>query len=287
MPDRLIFENGKVVATTEEGRRFEAPESSVQEALAEMYRPALNGALLPDGAKGIFSDSSNLVLVHQSPPACRAVTWIANDSPADYGPETQYRKVRLSFPYTIVFAGFVRHRGALQLTGHNELYFSNQPIRSERDRLGFPALLNVSHIAADNRVRSWICTQHLDGRGGGDLCGQLQGLLNHVWSAAFNRSSERHEGLSMYQFSAGIHPQLHPVEGWQEASRRNSMFALEVPWKPAPLTVGELARTMLDELTQEPMLHLLGPRARRMKLSTQLIRYLQKKDAASAGEEEP
>jgi hypothetical protein len=284
MSDRLTLENGRVSLSTEEGRTFEASESTLHEALAAIYQPPLNGVLLPDGIKGVFWNDPYLVLVHQLPPMYRPVTWITDDSPEDFGPGTKYRKVLLTFPYAVTFASFVRHRSALQLTGNNELYFSNQPVRSEQDHVCFPALLNVSRIEAGERVRAWICTQNLDGHNASDWCGQLQLLLNHTWNGTFNRSSERHEGESMYRFSTGIHPDLHPIERWEEASRRNRTFALDVAWKPMPLSVGELARTMLAELSREPASALFGPRPRRVGLLTRLARHLQKKSTPQDGE---
>jgi hypothetical protein len=281
----MTLESGKLVVTTEEGCVLQARESALQEVAAEVYRPALGGLLLPDGVKGLYWEPPFLVLVHQAAPKVLPVTWITDDSPADFGPQTKYRKVQLSFPYAITLASFVQYRGGLQLTEHNELYFSNRSIRTEKDALCFPALLNVSYIDAGDRVRSWICTQHLERHRACDWCGQLHALLNHVWNGAFNRSSERHEGLSMYQFSEGIHPALHPVQRWEEASRANPRFALEVPWKPAPLCVGELARTMLVELGQQTATPWSGSRPRRVSLLTRLIRHLQKKNPPQKGED--
>jgi hypothetical protein len=281
MSDRLTLEHGKATVTTEEGRTFEAPEAAFNEVLAAIFRPPLGGLLLPDGVKALYWSAPYLGVVHQLPPMCRTALWITDDSPADFGPGTKYRKVQLSFPYAITFATFVWHRGALHLTKHNELYFSNQPIRSEDDPLCFPALLNVSCIVAPNRTRSWVCTQNLEHREGLDWCSQIHALLEHTWNGAFNRSSERHEGESMYRFSQGIHAELHPVERWQEASRRNRAFALEVPWKPAPLKVGELARTMLEEQAHDPALSMLGMRMRRAGVVQQVIRRLQKASTSS------
>lgn len=285
MSDRLTLEDGKVTLATEEGRSFEAPETTLHEALAEIYHPALAGRLLPDGVKGIYWEDPFLLVVHQMSPMYRQVRWITNDSPADFGPETQYRKVTLSFPYAITFATFVRHRGALQLTGHNELYFANQPLRSDSDHVCYPALLNVSYIDVGPRVRSWICTQHLDRRESRDWCEQLHALLNHTWNGAFNRSSEQHEGESMYRFSTGLHPDLHPVERWEEVSRANPVFGLSVTWKPIPLSVGELAHAMLAELAREPVFGSLGPRPRRVSLLTRLARRLQKSATSQEGED--
>jgi hypothetical protein len=51
----------------------------------------------------------------------------------------------------------------------------------------------------------------------------------------------------MWGFSEGIHPDLHPITRWEAATERNEAWSLGVPWKPAPLCVGDLAEEMLQE----------------------------------------
>jgi len=209
--------------------------------------PPIDGAALPDGVKFLHWRSPLLLVVHQLPPHVRLLRWITEDSPADYGPGTRYRSVRLSMPYAITLAMYFYHGDRLSLTGANELYFRNEPLRAESDTLGYPALLNISCVTGPRRMRTWICTQHLRCPPKADWCRQLQMLLDHNWNGAFNRSSERHEGLSSYGYSQGIHPDLHPVSRWEEASRANDAFALTVPWKPAPMCLREL----IDEMFRD------------------------------------
>jgi hypothetical protein len=213
-------------------------------------RPPLAGYAAPDGVKFDEWRDPYYLLVHQLPPFCRSLRWIADDSPADYGPGTKYSKVRLSMPYAITFALYFHRGGRLSLTGYNELYFRNEPLRTKSDSLCFPALLNVSAIKTKTRTRAWICTQHLKNKPDMDWTAQLGNLITHTWDGGFNRSSERHEGASFYGESKGIHKDLHPVERWQEASKKNDAFALSVPWKSCPMKVGELMDAMLDEIAK-------------------------------------
>ena len=250
MSDQIHVTGGKVIVTTEEGQRIERPESQLLEMLRREVLPPLNGSALPDGVKFVEWREPLLLVVHQLPPHVRRLRWIRDDSPADYGPGTQYRAVRLSIPYAITFALYYKHGGGLALAGSNELYFRNEPLRSRGDRLGFPALLNISRIPVANRVKPWICTQHLACSPGSDWTEQLRALLEHTWNGAFNRSSERHEGQSCYGDAQGIHPDLHPIERWEQATTANEAFALGVPWKPAPLSVGELMECICAENQQ-------------------------------------
>jgi hypothetical protein len=150
-------------------------------------------------------------------------------------------------PYAITFAVYFQCGERLFLSGSNELYFRNEPLHNRDDRLGYPALLNISRIPNGKRTVSWICTQHLRRSPTMDWCQQLEALLEHTWNGTFNRSSERHEGESMYGFSKGVHPHLHPIRRWCRATDANEAFALGVPWKPVPQTVGELMGCILQE----------------------------------------
>src|SRR4051794_20581100 len=146
MADQLTVQDGKVVLTTDEGRKLERPEAQLVEMLRREVVPPLGGAALPDGVKFVEWREPFLLVVHQLPPHVRLVHWIADDSPRPYGPGTKYRKVRLSIPYAVTFALYFQSGGGLSLAGANELYFRNKPLRSRDDRLGYPALLNVSAI---------------------------------------------------------------------------------------------------------------------------------------------
>lgn len=247
MPDRLSIEEGKVTLTTEEGCLLERPEAVLGEMFRRDFVPPINGAALPDGVKFVYWRAPLLLLIHQLPPHVRLLRWITDDSPADYGPGTQYRNVRLSIPYAITTAMYFHHGNRLCLADSNELYFRNEPLRSEEDRLGFPALLNISCIPAPRRMRSWICTQHLRRPPSAGWCHQLQLLIDHTWNGAFNRSSERHEGKSMWGYSEGIHADLHPVSRWEAATERNEAWALGVNWKPVPMCLRELVDEMFRE----------------------------------------
>ncbi len=254
MADSLTIQNGKAVLTTEEGRTIERTEEQLAEMLRRELVPPLNGTALPDGVKFIEWRDPLMLVVHQLPPHVRQVRWIANDSPQHFGPGTKYRKLRLSVPYAITYALFFCHNGRMAISGANELYVRNEPLKSKDDKLGYAALLNISCIRTPKRHRAWICTQHLHAQPGSPWTAQLNALLDHTWNGGFNLSSERHEGASWYGESKGVHKDLHPVEKWEAASAANDAFALGVPWKPVPLTAGQLMDAILDENSQHTKL---------------------------------
>jgi hypothetical protein len=258
MADQLTLQNGKVLLTTEEGQLLERPEADLVAMLRGEFLPPLGETSLPDGVKFYEWRPPLLLVVHQFPPHVRQFRWIAPDSPQEFGPGTVYRKVRLSIPYAITFALYHQQNNRLFLAGDNELYFRNEPLHCRSDCLGYPALLNVSRIKTNKRERAWICTQYLRWPPTADWTGQLEALLEHTWNGGFNLSSEHHEGASWYGASRGVHRDLHPVERWEKASAANDAFALTVPWKPVPLTVGEIMESLFEE-------HGLPNRGRRKK----------------------
>lgn len=246
MSDQLILTNGKIKLVTEEGQEFDREEAALGDMFRQEYTPPMNGTAFPDGIKFHEWREPFYLVVHQTPPHVRQLRWIANDSPKKYGPGTTYRKVRVSIPYSITFAVFFQNGTALSIGPSNELYFRNEPLKNKSDKLGYPALLNLSKIAIGKRHKAWICTQYLRCPAGADWVTQLHALLEHTWNGGFNLSSEHHEGASWYGESKDIRD-LHPVEKWEQATTAKESFALSVPWKPVPQTVGELMETILDE----------------------------------------
>lgn len=247
MSDKLLIEKGRLTLTTDEGQKIQMPEKKLLEMMRREIEPPVNGEALPDGVKFMQWQPPCLCVVHQLPAHVRQLRWIDDRSPVPFGPGTTFKTRRLSLPYAITFAVYFKHGEHLSLMGYNELYFRNEPLKSKEDKLGYPALLNVSRIDIATRSRSWICTQYLECPPQTPWTTQLASLLNHTWNGAFNRSSEHHEGASWYSESTGVHPDLHPIAKWEKASKKNDAFAIGVSWKPVKQNVGQLIDAMLSE----------------------------------------
>jgi hypothetical protein len=247
MSDTLLIEKGHLTLTTDEGQKIKMPEQKLCEMMRRDIEPPTNGEAFPDGVKFIEYRAPFLCVVHQLPPHVRPLRWIEDDSPVPYGPGTKFKTRRLSLPYAITFAVYYRRGEHLSLMGYDELYFRNEPLKSKKDMLGYPALLNVSRIDIKGRSRSWICTQQLACPPQAPWTTQLASLLDHTWNGAFNRSSEHHEGASWYGESTDVHKDLHPISAWEQASKKNDAFAIGVSWKPVKHNVGQLIDAMLSE----------------------------------------
>ncbi len=250
--ETITIDRSQVLATSPEGQT-----ASLEVArLVELLAPRPLDVVYPDGLKREFRSGPLTVWVHQTSPRVHRLRWIAEDSPAPFGRGTTYRDVTIALPYVIVFAVFAADRhGKLQLTGANECFFRNEPIRSLDDALYYPALLNCSKFAPGLRDKplSWICTQHLDFAklqatpdDGARMRRAMQALLNCLFETGFNYSSEHHELSSWFSESRHVDPRVTTIEAWEDASRKAPLFVLEVPWLPVELSVRQVAERIVE-----------------------------------------
>ncbi|NLH75105.1 MAG: hypothetical protein GX456_18820 [Verrucomicrobia bacterium] len=210
-----------------------------------------DGVVLPDGVKSVVNEGDLDIWVYECPPRVHSLLWIAKDSPEMSGLGAKYRTVRLALPYVIVLAVFIaRGRGQMVLSNNNEVYFRTEPLKSLNDGLYFPALLNCAKSnSADSRPLSWLCTQNMEipneARSSDknvSMRAYFRGLLHCLFETGFNLSFEQHNMRSWYTISSQIDPRLRSVEEWEEATRRDPLFVLDVPWIPVGLTVQEACK---------------------------------------------
>ena len=135
------------------------------------------------------------------------------------------------------------------LARSSECFFSNQSL--DRDGLDtelcYPALLNCSRFPnSPDHPLSWICVEHLppsdlkDAKSASEAYHKgVTALLEHLYGAAFNLSSDTHELSSWFTetVKAGVDERVSSIEAWEQASREDGLFALDVPWLPTGLTL--------------------------------------------------
>jgi hypothetical protein len=240
----ITIKDKLVQAMTDEGQKAQMNIEDLIKKLAPR-RMDTNGVVLPDGVKAVFSQGPFTIWVHQTPPRVWQLKWIKGDSPRDYGQGTTYRMVRLALPYLIVIGVF---QADGQLTHFNECFFRNEPLDDLSEPLFYPALLNCSqfHVQEGNPL-SWICTQHVnpaivlkEANHNQRLRQGLKILLNCLTETGFNRSSERHEKSSWFSNSVGVDSRIATVEKWQDASAKDPLFVLDVPWLKTGLSVQQV-----------------------------------------------
>lgn len=247
----LVTMHGKEVVVTLPGM---AEVRMPINAFIKKIAPAMHGTggvVLPDGVKSVVNDGEVVIWVYECAPRVHSLLWIANDSPEMSGVGAKYRKVQIALPYVIVFAVFiVRRRGPVVLSNNNEVYFRTEPLKSLDDQLLFPALLNCGKFdSGGRRPLSWLCTQNMEvpkevrnPDQNVSMRAYFRGLLHCLFESGFNYSFEQHNMESWYTISSQIDPRLRSVEEWEEASRRDPLFVLDVPWIPAGLSVREACK---------------------------------------------
>jgi hypothetical protein len=180
-------------------------------------------------------------VVIEMPPGPRQVRWISDDSTAPFGPECEYREYRLSFPWVVLVIVFVKG----QLSGLQQAFYRTTPIESLDDELQLTNLLNV---AQGYGQESWVCLANLRSCLGKMSWGErIRTVTDHFWRAAFNRSSEEHEGNSFWESSRGFDDRLETPQAWEAATRDNPYFTLQVAWPRAPRTLRETLENMLEK----------------------------------------
>jgi len=195
-----------------------------------------------------------MVLAHETLPAVRTMKWIAKDSPEPYGPKAIYRNVTVSLPFVVTMVMVMRMGDGLWSYTHaNEAFFSLTPFEA-KEKLLFPALLNVSKWpdpAAEQTALAWICTanyQFKPMKVGMEESKNLdlitRQLVENLLLAGFNYSSERHEGQSWYSETIKSEKRIGTIEKWEVLTKKDPMCGLKMNYLPTKMTVDEMAERM-------------------------------------------
>ena len=179
-------------------------------------------------------------VVVEVPPHARTVRWLVDGSRAAYGRGARYAQYFLAFPYVELLLVF--RRGGL--TGLQQLYYRRAPLGADGELL----LPNLYNVAQGYGQRCWVCLANLRDLSGESWPDKVYAVTDHVFAAAFNRSSDVHEGNSYWTAMRDVDPRVASLDAWQEATRQNPRFAIEVPWKAAGTTVTAELSAMLDRV---------------------------------------
>lgn len=230
------------------------------EDLLERAGPGLSTSpvILPTGVRTVLSSGQITLWVWEQPPRIHRLGWIAADSPKPYGPCAKYLQVRIALPYLIIVAVFGRSNGGTPfLIQKDECFFRTEPLRSVDDELLYPGLLNCSKwgdVKGMGHPLSWICTQHLkpnpqmkSDRPGDRFQGGFEAVRYCLLETNFNLSSEHHEGNSWYGASKKLDPRIATVEEWEENTKKDPLFVLEIPWIKTGYSVAKLADRIFQQ----------------------------------------
>jgi hypothetical protein len=230
---RVILRDGKGIV-------LEAPLPRVLDELSRSGDRQPSCSIVPVGVRRWIDRRDLVAVAVELPPQARMVRWLADGSRVQFGRRAAYKRYFLSFPYVellLVFRG-----GAL--TGYQQLYYRTASIDQGEDLL----LPNLYNVAEGYGQRCWLCLVNL-----GDLTelswpAKINAVVEHVFGAAFNQSSEVHEGNSYWGAMRDLDRRLASPEAWQEATRANPRFTLDVAWRPAQTTVIAELEAMLGHI---------------------------------------
>jgi hypothetical protein len=76
--------------------------------------------------------------------------------------------------------------------------------------------------------------------------------MHCLLETAFNDSSDHHEASSWYTESRNVDPRIATVDRWQEATERDPLFALEVPWLATGKTIHEVVERIFRNRPSGP-----------------------------------
>jgi hypothetical protein len=251
-------------------------QMNITDLLQRVGPPISTGPMvLPTGVKAVLSSGPITVLVWERPPCIQQLSWIDKDSENKYGPGTKYRNVIIALPYLIIMSVFQRDNlGLPMLSKSDECFFRNQPLTSLEDELCYPALLNCSkwNNMTDQHPLSWICTQYLKQQAEAS-CNDanrryragMEAVRYCLLETSFNLSSENHEGNSWFGFSKTQIPKIATVEKWEENTKKDPMFVLDIPWVPTKHTVKQVA---------DRIFHRMGADKKTVKTSDDIARII-------------
>jgi len=236
---RIEIAGEEVVCRQDGSAVLTVPLKEFVTALAERTDSSALPEAIPEGVRFLRRRGDAMVLVMEERPKVRTVRWLADESPAPFAKGAIYRMARLSFPFVLVIVVF---RGG-RLTGHHQCFYRTEPFEKLTDPLLYPNLYNV---AEGYGQKCWLCLASLQQ----DLRplswnDKVRAIRAHLWGGAWNQSSEVHEGNSYWSTLRGIDPRLANLAAWEQATREDPYFTLQVPWKPAGETVGDVMEAML------------------------------------------
>jgi hypothetical protein len=231
-------------ASVVEGREvlLDVSLADLVSAVAGLSDRAPSCGVLPDGVRMWYERGDATAVAIEVAPHSRTVRWLADDSREPFGRAARYESYFIAFPFVILLVVF--RRGAL--TGLQQLYYKTTPLDRDEKLL----LPNLYNVAKGYSQTCWVCLQHLRPLNRFGWRRKIDAVVDHVFTAAFNRSAEIHEGNSYWTTMRGIDPRVETLQAWSDATRENPLFPLEVPWKPAGTTARRELMGMLDRVAR-------------------------------------
>lgn len=184
--------------------------------------------ILPIGTRWAVFRGPSAVLAVEQPPQIRLVSFKEKAGKA--------RSYQLAFPYGIHLLLF--YRGFFE---EMRIYYRKAPLSSEEDALYLSNLWNVSA----NESPLAKCRACLSGRPLFEdlsLAGQAQEAIEFFWGADFGLDVEE----NCFHRAQTRDPRIASVEAWEQATKEDPLFPLQIDWEEAGLSLRKAVEHLLD-----------------------------------------
>ena len=189
--------------------------------------PASAGAqwagFLPPGTRLALARGPSLVLAIEQPPQVRRVVWRAGTL-KDTG---EGRQVALAMPYVVYLVRFFHEQFE-----EMRVYYRAAPLGTDEDALSLPNLWNVQ-AAESPLARCRACLRGRPALDGLTPAAQAEAAIAFFWASGFNLDVEDNS----FERSRLLDGRIASLESWETATAADPLFALQVPWAPAGLTI--------------------------------------------------
>lgn len=226
------------------GRELELPVERLARALAGAVDRAPCCGVLPSGVRLWIERGGFVGVAIELPPQVRTVRWLRERSRSPFGSGARYATHRLAFPFIVLLVVF--ERGCP--TGLHQLYYRTRPLEADQQLL-LPKLYNVVPRPG---LPCWLCLDFALALEEHGWPGWVARLSDSVFSSPYNRSGEAHEGSSYWTLQPRLDPRLETAESWAEATKKDPLFPLSVPWMQAGTTAQDELLRMLDRASGSP-----------------------------------
>lgn len=244
MEPEIRIRGGQAVVRSGRKTIAQASVARLIQGITTRSSPLPSCGYVPEGVRVWTERGDSVGLVLEIPPDARSVRWLADGSRAAFGPKARYRTAYLSFPYCVLL--LVLRQGAL--TGVQQLYYRTKPLAENDDRL---LLTNLPNVSRGYDLQSWVCLMNVRDLSRLSWPKKLAAVRQHVFGAAFNRSSEVHEGNSYWTSSKAVEARVRTLQAWEQATRADPYFTLGVRWRPAGTTALAELDSMLGRVVAD------------------------------------
>ena len=225
----VVFQGGQAVDVQFVGWRKKrkvgksVPEGDILQRIGEFYAPPKNFFPIPSGVKFFRFRGTGGVLAVELEPKVRQVRW-------EKAHGRRFENRRLAFPFVVLvfpFAGGVLEKSACQV------FYTRAPLESWADELLMTSLLNVSGVYGQQGLSSYISMGNYAQEPGLSWQDAVENAIRHFWWSAFRVGAVP----SHFTHAKELSPIFASVEAWQQASRDNPRFMLDIPWPTTGHTV--------------------------------------------------